>query len=190
MYDFLTDIDGNEYNIVKIGTQLWMQQNLRVTHAPDGNKIDAFIYENNQNLLENYGCLYTWHVAMNGSTEEGAQGICPEGWHIPSDNDFKILEMFLGMTEAESNLTNTWRGNNIRTALKTGGNSGYNAVLAGRRSTSGVYSLAGRMEYMWTSNEYGNNAWRRCLDRNTHTVGRWNTFSKNYGFSIRCIKND
>jgi uncharacterized protein (TIGR02145 family) len=188
--DFVADIDGNKYTTVKLGEQTWMQQNLRVFHSPEGNKIEAFVYNNDSTLLESYGCLYTWNTIMNGSTEEGTQGICPCGWHVPSDEDFKKLEMFLGMSETEANATNIWRGQNIGTKLKTGGSSGYNAMLAGRRAPSGMFSLAGRMEYMWTSSEYGSNAWRRCLDLYTNDVGRWNTFSKEYGFSLRCVKND
>lgn len=190
LHDFLLDIDGNKYATIKLGEQTWMQQNLRVFHSPSGEEIEAFIYENDSTLLETYGCLYTWHTVMNGSTEEGSRGICPEGWHVPSDADFKQLEMFLGMNETEANATNIWRGTDVGTKLKNGGTSGYNALLCGRRSPSGRYSLAGRMEYMWTSSEYGNNGWRRCLDLYANDVGRWNTFSKDYGFSLRCVKNN
>ena len=187
--DFVFDIDGNKYTTIQLGEQTWMQQNLRVFRSPQGEKLKAFIYESDTSYLESFGCLYTWQTVMNGSTAEGRQGICPEGWHVPTDNEFKQLEMFLGMDETEANETNTWRGRNIGTKLKNGGTSGFNALLSGRRSPSGNYSLAGRMEYLWTSTEYENNAWRRCLDLYANDVGRWNTFSKEYGFSLRCIKN-
>ena len=189
LVDYLTDFDGNKYATIKIGNQYWMQENLRVTHTSEGTLITSYIYEDDTARLQKYGRLYTWNDAMAGSVSENSQGICPVGWHIPSDEEFKELEMFLGMTEDEANIANEWRGTGVGTKLKAGGSSGYNAVLAGRRAPSGRYSLAERMEYIWTSTESGNEAWRRCLDKYANDVGRWNTFSKSYGFSVRCVKN-
>ena len=85
----ITDIEGNFYTTVQIGEQTWMQQNLRVTLAPDGSGIDSYIYTIDGIPVneETYGRLYTWDVAMNGSTVENSQGICPDGWHIPSDEE-------------------------------------------------------------------------------------------------------
>lgn len=188
--DCLKDIDGNSYGIVRIGEQLWMRENLRVLHAPDSAAIKGYAYNNDTSFAKVYGLLYTWNTAMNGSVKEGARGICPDGWHIPSDEEFKVLEMYLGMTRAEADMVNTWRGVNVGTKLKAGGQSGYNAQLAGRRSTEGFYSLMGRAEYVWTSTSYGTKeAWRRCLDLYSNDVGRWNTFPQSYGFSVRCVKD-
>ncbi len=186
----VTDIDGNIYNIVHIGDQTWMKENLRVTKAPDGTPITSYCYNNNSDYEEKYGRLYTWNVAMNNSVIEMTQGICPDGWHVPSDNEFKILEMYLGMTQEEADMENIWRGEGVGTALKNGGNSGYDAMLSGRRSSTGSFSLLNQFEYMWTSSEYGDNAWRRCLNSTDTKVGRWNTFSKSYAFSVRCIKDE
>ena len=189
--DGVMDADGNIYSTVKIGEQTWMGENLRVTHAPDGSEITSYSYYEDSDSIKKYGRLYNWDAAMNGSKTKGAQGICPNGWHVPTDNDFKKLEMHLGMTQSEADMINTWRGAPVGTLLKTGGNSGYEAQLSGRRSSSGTFSLARRMEYMWTSNPHGTSmAWRRCLDLYSPEVGRWNTFPKSYCFSIRCIKDD
>lgn len=189
--EVVKDVDGNIYNTVKIGNQTWMQENLHVTHAPDGSEITGYAYINNPESIKKYGLLYTWDVSMNGSKNEGAQGICPVGWHIPSDDEWKQLEMALGMTSAEADMANTWRGSPAGTMLIAGGSSGYNAQLGGRRSSGGAFSLKGRMEYVWTSTESGNSlAWRRCLDIYSSEVGRWDTFPKSYGFSIRCVKDD
>ena len=189
--EMLIDIDGNTYTIQKIGDQQWMGENLRVTHAPDGSPIEGYAYNNDTALAVKYGRLYTWDAAMNGSTQEGAQGICPCGWHIPTDKEFKQLEMHLGMTQAEADMTNTWRGSPTGTLLKAGGDSGYEAQMSGKRSPGGIFSTMGTMEYMWTSTEYGSSsAWRRCLQTGSSAVGRWNTFSKSYSFSVRCIKNE
>ncbi|MBN1819950.1 MAG: hypothetical protein JXR31_05060 [Prolixibacteraceae bacterium] len=188
--DRLTDVSGNVYATVRIGTQTWMKENLRVTCAPDSSEIDGYSYRNDTSFVRTYGRLYDWNVAMNGSVEERAQGICPDGWHIPSDEEYMVLEMYLGMTEEEAQMINKWRGTDVGTKLKEGGSTGFDAMLSGRRLPSGGYSLIGQVEYLWTSTEYGNYAWRRCLDINANDVGRWNTFTKNYGFSVRCIKDE
>ncbi len=189
--DALVDIDGNKYKTIRIGDQTWMKENLKVTHAADGTEIESFIYKNDTSYLNIYGRLYTWNSAMNGTVEELAQGICPDGWHIPSDEEVKELEMALGMTQAEADLTNTWRGSTVGTQLIVGGSSGFDAQLSGRRSNTGSYSFLGRVEYFWTSTESGSNyAWRRCLDKYDDKVGRYDTFPKTYGFSVRCVKDD
>jgi hypothetical protein len=133
------DVDGNEYAIVVIGNQTWMAENLGVTKASDGTPVTSYCYGDNPDHEQTYGLLYTWDGAMNGSVVDMAQGICPSGWHIPSDEEVKILEMTLGMTQKEADMEN---------------------------------------------------AWRRCLRDFDTGVGRWNTFPKTYGMSIRCIKNN
>jgi uncharacterized protein (TIGR02145 family) len=187
----VVDIDGNIYRITAIGDQTWMKENLRVTHAPDGAKITGYAYIDDPDSIKKYGLLYTWDVAMNWSKTEETQGICPDGWHLPSDDEWKQLEMALGMTQTQANMVNTWRGAPAGTLMKAGGESGYEAHLAGRRNSNGSFSFLGRMEYMWTSTEFGTSmAWRRCLDAYSSDVGRWNTFPKSYGFSVRCVKDD
>lgn len=190
--NILFDIEGNIYTTVKIGEQVWMRQNLRVSVAPDSTPIASYIYANIEDYAETYGRLYTWDAAMNGSTAEKAQGICPDGWHIPSDEEWKVFEMYLGMTRAEADLTNVWRGAGVGAKLRPAGGSGYDVLYSGRRTSSGGYALLEWYEYVWTSTESGPNAWRRCLDSipNVTTVGRFNTFPKSYGFSVRCIKDD
>lgn len=187
--NMVIDVQGNIYPTVKIGTQTWMQQNLRVTVAPDGSSVTAYVYNNDEENAKTYGRLYTWNTAMNGSTEEGAQGLCPAGWHIPSDNEWKILEIYLGMTQAEADLVNVWRGQGVGTKMGKGGESGYEALYSGRRDSNGAYWLLDQWEYMWSSTEAGSSAWRRCLSSTATTVGRYDTFTKAYGFSVRCIKN-
>ena len=189
LIDVVLDVDGNPYGFTRIGEQVWMSQNLRVAHAPDSSDITSHAYEDNTQYEEDYGRLYTWNDAMNGSTEESAQGICPDGWHIPSDDEFKTLEIYLGMTQQEADMVNVWRGSPVGESLREGGDSGYDALMSGR-CISGYYQLLGQWEYMWTSTEYGNSAWRRCLSSTRSTVGRYNTFTKSYGFSIRCVKDE
>ncbi len=186
----VTDIDGNVYQTVQIGDQVWMKENLRVTQAPDGTPVQAYCYADDTTNARTYGRLYIWDAAMKGETIEMARGICPEGWHIPSDEEWKQLEMYLGMSQQEVDMVNVWRGSDQGTKLMVGGSSGYDALLSGRRSSQGTYMLIDEYEYIWTSTEYGESyAWRRCLRASSPDVGRWNTFPKNYAFSIRCIKD-
>lgn len=189
--DGVMDADGNIYSTVKIGEQTWMGENLRAMHAPDGSEITSYSYYEDSDSIKKYGRLYNWDAVMNGSKTEGAQGICPNGWHVPSDDEWKQLEIAQGMTQSEADMTNTWRGAPVGTLLKTGGDSGYEAQLSGRRASNGTFSLIGRMEYMWTSTQFGTSmAWRRCLDSYSAEVGRWNTFPKTYCFSVRCVKDN
>lgn len=113
----VTDYDGNTYPTVQIGTQCWMKENLRTTHYSDGDGImqgngvtgsqtvGYFYYPNNDvNNKQLYGLLYNWAAVMNGAdtnnlVPSGVQGICPTGWHVPSDNEFLI---FLNYVRANS----------------------------------------------------------------------------------------
>lgn len=78
------DIDGNIYRIVKIGNQWWIAENLSVTRNPQGKPIKGYYYMDDLLTYGKYGMLYTWKTAMDGSSRENAQGIAPDGWHIPS----------------------------------------------------------------------------------------------------------
>jgi len=103
----VTDIDGNIYETVQIGNQLWMAENLKVTHYQNSDEIPYIYndpqhgaytnYSNNAENLAVYGRLYNWF----GVNDE--RGLCPDNWHIPSDDEFKSLEMYLGMSESEAN---------------------------------------------------------------------------------------
>jgi uncharacterized protein (TIGR02145 family) len=197
--DLLVDSrDGNTYSTVLIGTQCWMAQNLNVgvmisgaTRQLDNGVIEKHCYDNYSVYCLAFGGLYEWDEMMDyGPSDAGnpstTQGICPAGWHVPSDEEWKVLEMFLGMTSTEADMVNGWRGTGAGTALKVGGSSGYDAKMAGR-DAGGAFSLIGLNEYMYTSTEYYTNAWRRCLAFSADTVGRWNTFPKSWGLSVRCV---
>ncbi len=97
----VTDIDGNAYNTVLIGTQCWMKENLKVTKNPAGTAITRVCPDNNATRCEEYGGLYTYSVMMNGaspsaSNPSGVQGICPSGWHIPSESEWLQLISSVG----------------------------------------------------------------------------------------------
>jgi uncharacterized protein (TIGR02145 family) len=198
--------DGQKYKIVKIGEQWWMQENLNIGNrisssliSADNDIIEKYCYNNSETNCDTYGGLYQWNEMMDYNPSDNGnpgttRGICPAGWHVPTDEEWKELEMYLGMTQAEADLVNTWRGTGVGTKLGAGGGSGYEALYSGRCSSFGSFLLLGDMEYIWTSTEcitgeYGDCAWRRCLDISANNVGRWNTFSKTYAFSVRCVRN-
>ncbi len=193
--------DGKSYKTVQIGNQCWMAENLNVGSRINGGEaqtdngtIEKYCYNNNNSNCDTYGGLYQWNEMMDYSPSDDGnpgttRGICPEGWHVPTDKEFKELEKFLGMSQAEADMENTWRGTPAGTKLKEGGSSGYEALLSGRVSSFGSYSVLGSYEYPWTATESGSNGWRRCLRSGDSNVGRWNTFPKSYGFSVRCVKN-
>lgn len=109
----VTDYDGNTYNTVQIGTQCWMKENLKTTHYSNGDNIPLgngllgsttngyFYYPNNETTNKSlYGLLYNWAAVMNGADTtnlipSGVQGVCPTGWHVPSDNEFVVLVDYL-----------------------------------------------------------------------------------------------
>lgn len=192
----VTDSEGIIYKTVKIGNQWWMSENLRTGTMIQGNElsfdnsiIEKYCYDNNiQNCIE-FGALYTWDELMAYSTEEGVRGICPEGWHIPTDAEVIELEEFLGMSSNKAHLENTWRGTDEGSMLLTGGSSGFNMPTSGARRTDGYYLNFGLFGYFYTSTESGAGAWRRCLKPGYNGIGRYNTYPKTYALSVRCIKN-
>jgi uncharacterized protein (TIGR02145 family)/prepilin-type N-terminal cleavage/methylation domain-containing protein len=189
-------------NWVVVGTQVWAKYNLNV-----GTRIAGASNQTNNATLEKYcygdtdaGCtntdpngivyggLYQWDEAMQYVTTENAQGICPAGSHIPSDNDWKILEMRLGMTQAQAYTTGTLRGTDQGTQLKSGGTSGLNIPLAGNRITSGSFGNLLSNTSLWSSSESSTSTWYRYLYSSMATVIRY-TDSKGYGYSVRCLGN-
>ncbi len=129
----VTDYDGNTYSSIILGEQMWLAENLKSIHYSDGTEIPEVVsYNNDENLANIYGRLYTWDAAMNGSTYVGSQGACPCGWHVPSDEEWKELENYLG-------------GSNIAGGkMKEAGISHWNAPNTGSDNSSGLTFLPGR----------------------------------------------
>ena len=188
------DADGNLYGSVQIGTQCWMNENLNVGTRIDGSSnqtdnatIEKYCHGDLESNCDTYGGLYQWDEAMQYVTTEGAQGICPDGWHIPSDEEWKTLEMHLGMSQTDADDTE-WRGTDQGTKLKIGGSSGLDIPLAGYRSTSGSFNSLGSYALLWSSSESGSSAWRRYL-LSSHSEVYRSTVSQDYGFSLRCVRD-
>ena len=195
--DSIQDADGNWYNTVKIGGQCWMAENLNAgtqifsfsvsDNQTDNDTIEKYCYNNNPANCATFGGFYQWNEAMQYIIIEGTQGVCPVGWHIPTDWEWKELEKALGMTSAATNLTG-WRGTDEGTKLKQGGSSGFESLLAGYRSTDGLFYNSGTSTYFWSSTGSGAIAWLRYLLVSSATVNR-NTYNKLGGLSVRCLKD-
>lgn len=197
----VTDADDNEYDCVQIGDQYWLKQNMRVgtringgSPQTDNGIVERYCYDDDpNNCTSNHpnqpdGGLYTWGEAMQYSTTEGAQGICPNGWHIPTDTEQFTLEDYLKDAGQTCDANRDGFGcSTAGTKLMPSGTSGWEGNLAGFgngvsfhfRSTSG---------HFWSSSEIGAIAWYRELNSGIAQVNRHATV-KSRGFSVRCIKD-
>ncbi len=209
----ITDFDGNVYNTLKIGNQVWMAENLMVTHYRNGDRITSghnakewntltigayCDYADDVNNVHTYGRLYNWYAVAD------IRNVAPEGWHVPSDEEWLELEKYLGMSSSvltSPKIGMFERGTNEGEILKNGkawvGQNGTNlvgfsALPAGRRGSGGAYENIGQGTYFWTSTE-DNLPWfeaaeHRWMISSRKTIGRA-PMVKTFGLSIRCIKD-
>lgn len=206
------DGDGNIYTTVKIGTMEWLDENLKTTSYNDGTPIPLVSdnsgwnalatpgycwYNNDEAASKNvYGALYNWYAVNTGK-------LCPAGWRVASDNDWKELELALGMSQADvddiyyrgTNEGSKLAGNSslwIDGALENDpgfGGSGFGAVPGGFRVGQGMYLNVGNFVDWWTSTEDDDNsAWYRGIWYNSTTIYRDGGGSKKSGFAVRCVK--
>jgi uncharacterized protein (TIGR02145 family) len=212
----VTDIDGNVYQTIVIGNQEWMAENLKVTHYRNGDEIPtgfdgtdwvqlvdselgAFaIYDNEPENAEVYGNLYNWYAV------DDIRNVCPANWHVPSDEDYMVLELDLGMNIEDvhdSGMRGTIEGGMLKEIgisnwhePNTGATneSNFTALPGGYRGYGGgSYSILGERGFYWSSSGNGTeHAWHRELRHNTSTIGRMGVFSKSDGISVRCIKDN
>jgi uncharacterized protein (TIGR02145 family) len=199
--------DGKFYLTVLIGTQCWMAENLNVGtkinstaggyQQTDNDTIEKYCYNNDVANCAIYGGLYEWTEAMQYLTTEGAQGICPNGWHIPTDGEWTILTNFLGgesVAGGKMKSTGTIEaGTGLWYSPNTGATneSGFTGLPAGfRHFSNGYFGTLGFYGRFWSSSQYlMYYAWYRSLDYSYANVTR-SYYSKVYGFSVRCLKDD
>jgi len=201
----LTDIDGNVYQTVQIGNQRWMAENLKVTHYRNGEAIPKVtdnsawsglstgaycVYDNNESNADTYGYLYNWYAL------DDSRNIAPEGWHVPTDNEWKELEIYLGMNTSDADNTG-WRGTNEGDKLKTTSGWGNNdngtnesglSLLPGGMRGGGNFNSKGDGAYFWSSGRSSSYAWSRYLGAGNSAIFRY-SYLKQYAFSVRLIKN-
>lgn len=171
------DIDGNIYPVYHAGNWLWMAENLRTTHDPQGNDLHYYAIENPYMDTNRYGLLYSWQTAMDGSDVSGAQGICPSGWHIPTDAEWDSLTEWAG-------------GVNLAgLVLKRQGPCQFGVLMAGNyNNVQHTDYYFGEEAYFWTSDSYSPSAaWMRHFGSDLKNINR-STVAKHYGFSIRCVR--
>jgi len=198
--------DGQTYNTVQIGNQCWMAENLNIGTRIDGvseqtnnSTIEKYCYDDDVANCDTYGGLYQWDEMMQYLTTEGVQGICPDGWHLPTDDEWKIMEMELGMTQVLADNLG-WRGTDEGEKMKsTSGwydngngtnNSGFTALPGGYCWYSGgSFNYIENSGYWWSSSEYsGSYALYRQLKYDYNMVSR-SAYHKTLGHSVRCLKN-
>lgn len=220
----ISDYDGNKYTTVKIGNQCWMQENLRTTKYADGTEISYlpmvsdldeqayYTYPvNNPSNAPTYGLLYNWLAAMNGATSanvtpSGVQGICPEGWHLPSENEWEALRTYVG-----SRGIYLCGGNSVNIAKALASTTGwdssvddcvpgntptnnnatdFNALPASiYNSGTGEHPLLGNFTGYWSTTEQSTITARFLSIDNGYTDAAIASFKKSRGLSVRCLKD-
>ena len=203
--------DNTVYNWVTIGNQVWMAENLAylpsVNHVADGSEDAAgsyyYVYGyDGTNVTtakatsnySTYGVLYNWTAAMAGTASStanpsGVQGVCPTGWHLPSDAEWTELTDYLGgESVAGGKLKETgtthWESPNTSATNETG----FTALPGGARGTDGSFSSIGASGYWWSATEVSTDyAWGRTMDYLSSNVSR--DLDKELGFSVRCVRD-
>lgn len=189
--DSIIDIrDGQVYKIVEIGQQWWMQENLNIGNrinstldASNNRIIEKYCYNNDLNNCNVYGGFYQWNEMMDYHPSDNrspgiTQGVCPAGWHLPTDNEWYML-------------TDFWGGESISgSKIKETDEDGFNALLSGYRIENGGFPENGMTVIFWSTTETNDSyAWSRYSFTGSDFLNRWGGSSKIYGFPIRCIKD-
>ncbi|MEI7830052.1 MAG: FISUMP domain-containing protein [Prolixibacteraceae bacterium] len=199
-YGTMSDLDGNTYKTIQIGTQLWMAENLKTTKYKDGSAIplvtdniawanltaQGYCWYNNDmtTYKEVCGALYNWYTVQTNK-------LCPNGWHVPTDLEWTVLTTYLGGESTSGGKlkeqgTNHWGNPNTGATNE----SGFTAVPGGYRSFDGPFSYLGGTGHWWTSTESSST---NSMLRSTHylygNVNNYNDY-KQGGYSVRCISGD
>ncbi len=200
--------EGKTYETIQIYGQCWLNENLDIGTMINGQEdqtdndiLEKYCYGNDSSNCNDFGGMYQWGEMMNYINTEGSQGICPDGWHIPTDDEWRILE---GSVDSLYTITDTiwnqeeYRGYDAGKRLKAtsgwdmNGNGtnmfGFDALAAGTRSNFGDFILQGRNAPFWSSSRRTyTQVWYRVLTT-SNLVYRF-SFDKDSGFAVRCIKD-
>jgi uncharacterized protein (TIGR02145 family) len=203
------EYEGRVYNTIQIFNQCWMKENLNVGSMINGAQnqtnnsvIEKYCYDNDPANCDTFGGLYQWDEAMQYTTIQGVQGICPPGWHLPTDEDWMQLE---GVADSQYRYPDPewydigYRGFDVGKNLKSttswnsGGNGidkfGFQAMAAGSRYTNGAFIDMGNYSIFWSSTEIDSDeAWYRILNSDRDESVRY-VFAHSIGFSCRCVKD-
>jgi uncharacterized protein (TIGR02145 family) len=201
--------DGKYYHTIQIFSQCWMKENMDAgimiqgSQSPSNNGvIEKYCYSNNLNNCAAKGGLYIWEEMMQYTTDQGAQGICPEGWHIPTDEEWKILEAAAdsqyGIGHPIWNNANSFRGldagKNLKSATGWSANGngldiyGFTAISGGYWWQNAFFENTNFGIY-WTSTLNSQSLpWYRGFRMDMNNVARF-TFDSINGYSVRCLKD-
>ncbi len=209
-----TDADGNTYTTVTIGTQVWMKENLKVSKYRNGNAIPTnldnptwqnttsgayAIYNNDAANNTTYGKLYNWYAVAD------PRGLCPAGWHVPTDHDWQLLTKYLDPAADTTQCCANIAGGMIKTigTIESGtglwsspnqdatNSSGFSGYPGGYRYFDGSFYYLGINSVWWTSTEISaESAWNRFISYDQSSFNQKNPISgKVGGFSVRCLRD-
>ncbi len=189
----VTDIDGNVYRSVQIGRQVWMAENLRTTRYRNGDAIPyarrdrawttktvgmRCTYEHDDALADRYGQLYNFFAVQD------ERGLCPSGWHVPSDAEWTALTDALGgeAFAGKKMKSTAWGGTN---------SSGFSALPGGYRNDLDGFFFNVGYGFWWSSSANGTDyAWFRLLYSDYGDVLRYSDYGQRAGFSVRCVRDE
>ena len=195
IYGTVADVEGNIYKTIAIGSQVWMAENLKTITYNDGTEIPfvpdvtewsglstpAYSWYDNDTVV--YGAFYNWHAVATGK-------LCPEGWHVPDDNEWAELVAFLGGSAVAGGKmkeigTAHWSSPNSGADNK----SGFTALPGGYRTAAGEYNSIRRHGFWWSSTESTTaDAYSRSLYHGYPNIDR-NKTNKKSGLSVRCVRD-
>jgi len=199
--DTVVDIDGNVYHTVQIGEQIWMVENFKSTHFRNGDEIDNITdnldwlnltssaycnYDNDTTNVKTYGRLYNWYAVTD------KRNICPEGWHIPSYEEWAILIDFLGGKEfAGSKMKETTMAHWIYDLnTRSDNSSGFTGLPGGLRSDNGIFFAKKGSGLYWSSTELDKKfACLIFLGSYDNDAVEIMSMGKFEGVSVRCVKD-
>ena len=189
---------GYDYATVLIGEQCWFSENLRCQNYENGDEIPSYlsgnewqntnsgavaVYDENASslfALETYGRLYNWYAVVD------SLGLCPIGWHVPTDGEWMVMTDFLGGPSVVGGKMKTnygWGNDGNGT-----NSSGFSALPGGYRDDNGGFYSAGSYGVWWSSSPSGSNSWHRALSSSNEGIFRSDVDRRN-GYSIRCIQD-
>jgi uncharacterized protein (TIGR02145 family) len=199
----VSDIDGNTYSTIVIGTQTWMTENLKTTRYRNSDLIGTttpatldisaettpkyqWAYDGNESNVAAYGRLYTWYAVTD------SRNVCPAGWHVPSDAEWNTLIAYLGdQYDAGDKLKETgtvhWNSPNAGATNE----SGFTALPGGERNNGDTFNYIGKYGTWWSATEYSTmSVLHRRINWNPPYVegGNYNSYKIN-GFSVRCVSD-
>jgi uncharacterized protein (TIGR02145 family) len=199
----ISDVEGNSYKTVYIGTQQWMAENLKVSRYNDGTSIpyvmhhvhwqngaEAWVYYNNDSTNnDKFGKLYNWYAVS--STTNGNKNVCPTGWHVPTDNEWRVLTDYMGgesvaggkLKEVDTSIWNSPNTDATNSSL-------FSALPGGNRDYNGTFNAIGISGGWWSTSEYTEShiGWSLGLINNNGNAST-SIANKLFGLSVRCLKD-